>query len=688
MERTTLANEPPRKRVKLERDGGGGALQVAQSASDPPKPTRCTRSGKLAGIMTVPMDVFFEIMSHLHPADLLRLARTSKRVRAAVLSRASRSLWKGALARVAGLPPCPEGMCEPAYAALVFGRNCFLCGEGRAFRGEYAMRMRFCRLCHEAHVRTGRELLRILECADWLKMRLLQTAPCAIPKGSFFAKDLEAPRAHTLREKYYCPKSGSPFDRRLMKPLLDHGTFEALLAEVTEDVVERHKHASAILRWEEDVAAQERKVWRETSKRRAASIAAKLEALGWSKKDFPQTYEWRQLVYQGQDLTERVWQKIGPQLEAMLRTESVLRKIEAQRLRANRRLKTLVGVYEEYVAATVPLDEQALLPNVCDARALPTLDRIAREDGPDETLKEQFDSAIGQVLADVDAYKERAKMLAVSILPQQVQPDGSIEHAPADELLERHYALFYCSYHGGTPAEHSCDVYNATFREIHEHWRTDHPDAPWTVVSETKTLHAVGHAGKLDLANAILEAAGLSRNSPLRVLDELVQSGRLYCACGDPAMPLPEDLDWPTLLAHIGSELKRYQIRMRARKDAPNRKLVLQASHTLLGPERCIKLLPKFADTSAAWSRAGIDGDTRRKIDARIAERPLPNAFVVCRICRVLTKPCHLRRCGKGLLLSDFPEDVAHHLRSWHAKDFERGDIVFDIHPERFERFE
>ena len=69
----------------------------------------------------------YKIASHLHPRDLLRLSRTSKRIRATLYSKASRSVWQGALASVDGLPRCPDDMDEPAYAALLYGDSCFVC---------------------------------------------------------------------------------------------------------------------------------------------------------------------------------------------------------------------------------------------------------------------------------------------------------------------------------------------------------------------------------------------------------------------------------------------------------------------------------------------------------------------------------------------------------------------------------
>ncbi|EEB96829.1 hypothetical protein MPER_03964, partial [Moniliophthora perniciosa FA553] len=42
----------------------------------------------------MPMDVFFEILEHLKPHDLLRLTWTSKELRQILMSKTSMTIWK------------------------------------------------------------------------------------------------------------------------------------------------------------------------------------------------------------------------------------------------------------------------------------------------------------------------------------------------------------------------------------------------------------------------------------------------------------------------------------------------------------------------------------------------------------------------------------------------------------------
>jgi hypothetical protein len=65
-----------------------------------------------------------QIFRNLPPYELLRLARTTKSLRAVLLNRNARSVWIDALEAVPGLPACPVDMSEPAYTRLVFDTHC------------------------------------------------------------------------------------------------------------------------------------------------------------------------------------------------------------------------------------------------------------------------------------------------------------------------------------------------------------------------------------------------------------------------------------------------------------------------------------------------------------------------------------------------------------------------------------
>lgn len=123
---------PVRKRVKTK--------AVAKESGG--KVVKRRKASKLSKLPDMPLDVLFEVLlypftifcsnnllyhqifSCLHPLDLLHLARTTKSLRAVVMNRSARSVWRDAFASVDALPDCPEDISEPEYANLVFDNLC------------------------------------------------------------------------------------------------------------------------------------------------------------------------------------------------------------------------------------------------------------------------------------------------------------------------------------------------------------------------------------------------------------------------------------------------------------------------------------------------------------------------------------------------------------------------------------
>ncbi|KAG7085351.1 hypothetical protein E1B28_002917 [Marasmius oreades] len=82
----------------------------------------------------MPLEVAFEIFCYLYPLDLLRLARTGKKLRNFLMSRSlSERIWR--TARSTGrffpeLPPIPSNFSEPQFTAFLFDSTfCHVCGE-------------------------------------------------------------------------------------------------------------------------------------------------------------------------------------------------------------------------------------------------------------------------------------------------------------------------------------------------------------------------------------------------------------------------------------------------------------------------------------------------------------------------------------------------------------------------------
>ncbi|GAA5898982.1 uncharacterized protein JCM6883_003499 [Sporobolomyces salmoneus] len=133
---------------------------TSTNASAPAKRARKTQSrvkgrkGALKLVMDLPIDLIWEICTHLEPCDLLALSGTDRRFRAVVTGEGSSTLWTRARKRV-GLPDLQVPMSELRYATLMFGKGCNVCGKSNAGKVEPFFRARVCAACLKKEFHTS-----------------------------------------------------------------------------------------------------------------------------------------------------------------------------------------------------------------------------------------------------------------------------------------------------------------------------------------------------------------------------------------------------------------------------------------------------------------------------------------------------------------------------------------------------
>ncbi|KAK1216784.1 hypothetical protein PQX77_020580 [Marasmius sp. AFHP31] len=134
------------------------------------------RRGSLQDMYKLPLEGIYEVLGYLHPHDLLRMSRTSERLRKMVLNRSTAFLWRRAVSRL-GLPERIPSMSEPAYASLLFDRICKCpVTHGDAQRIGWSALMRCCKACSMTKINIiNSQALR--KYAVPLPQRLLATIP-------------------------------------------------------------------------------------------------------------------------------------------------------------------------------------------------------------------------------------------------------------------------------------------------------------------------------------------------------------------------------------------------------------------------------------------------------------------------------------------------------------------------------
>ncbi|PIL34377.1 hypothetical protein GSI_03152 [Ganoderma sinense ZZ0214-1] len=339
----------------------------------------------------------------------------------------------------------------------------------------------------------------------------------------------------------------------------------------------------------------------------------------------------------------------------------------AYQMRLDDRYDELGQWYEELLEDVDDLNEDEL-PNEHDgARLFATL--ATRNDARAGINQDSVGALEGFVLARARAYTFDVRSALAALLP----PPSPVHHRDMRgtrllcDTLARPTALFACGFHG-------CQGYHGfEWPEINWHWRDAHRDeSVWVPIfggTLDRYIRATVWREGAELANRILGAAGLPLDTRMDRLDKLCRKGRLGCACGDPDLP-ERSLNWGQLVRHVHDHLKVDEYRR------PCNGIPWIEDHRDL--QSCIKLLPKSANTKAAFPHATADAGTTARVDSFRASRP-EGTRLVCLLCVPMFN--HKRAIALGLepFLLPIADEIVYHMQAKHGIPFDEKNISF--HP-------
>ncbi|KIY67622.1 hypothetical protein CYLTODRAFT_490458 [Cylindrobasidium torrendii FP15055 ss-10] len=299
--------------------------------------------GLLQAVKDMPADVLCVIFSSLEPIDLLRLSRTSKDLRAFLLSRLhSEHAWRAAREAMIGLPPLPRDESEPAYASFVFDTHCQECGAHRAdCYIDWVSRIRLCSKClQRRELYQKQSSLDSMPSTPFLHGSMPEmTGPTGGDSRFLFNakfQDSLKQAASKMRHRF----DYSVFAEQWKK---DYEAAQAEASKIKEYIVHRAQVQSEIRKSE----------LKSLRKQRSKAIFARLEASGWSKELTPDVRDAlanHTLVNRSQALTDRIWMTIEPTLLELM--ENVKISIPAS---VGARLTYLAEYYETFLR-TQPLN--------------------------------------------------------------------------------------------------------------------------------------------------------------------------------------------------------------------------------------------------------------------------------------------------------------------------------------------
>ncbi|THH15441.1 hypothetical protein EW146_g5042 [Bondarzewia mesenterica] len=304
--------------TKRRKTGKTKSVSKAETIGKGKGPSR-RKQGRLENMLGMPLDVLFEIFRCLSPFDLLQLARTSKTLRDLLMSRTVSSLWKNARQSIPG-PPAPEppsDMSEPSWANLLFGGTaCFECGTKGIQRVDFALRRRLCKSCLKAGLLYSAKFKSQYPDLD---PSILQLIPYTNYSGwnrgrqsnskYYWRADIEA-----MTEKV----DEFQEDINLKKPEAQR-VWEEFQSKSIEHVGAVVENCEPYYDWIHESSNFRNAQSHEISRQRFKDIKARLLAAGFAAQDIDyHGFSYLNLVNKGQPLTEQIWVRIRPKLEAKL----------------------------------------------------------------------------------------------------------------------------------------------------------------------------------------------------------------------------------------------------------------------------------------------------------------------------------------------------------------------------------
>ncbi|KAL5638108.1 hypothetical protein ACGC1H_002383 [Rhizoctonia solani] len=317
--------DPPQRKKRAV----GGASK--SRTTEPPTKLK----GKLSGVFSLPIEVFMEIIQHLPLPDVLSLSRSNTFFYQMLMTRSMATLhvWRAAVENVPGLPRCPEDLCEPQYATLIYSKHCTMCGASVIRSMDPYLNVRLCKDCTEVHVIHTSELPGGLQ-------DLVPHSGLTRMKASRYDT-----RTCLIRDK-------EKFEE-WMDSLLANGpmTEQAMRSEISKRmavITTRLEYASEMKDFLRTIAEARTKQIDQLKEQRRQDVRRRLEEAGWQDADwtFPEfvARRWASLVEAPQALTDRAWEKLYPTLVPYLeknrRSQTERSKIirRGKRLRRMRRL--------------------------------------------------------------------------------------------------------------------------------------------------------------------------------------------------------------------------------------------------------------------------------------------------------------------------------------------------------------
>ncbi|KAJ6520163.1 hypothetical protein C8R45DRAFT_51161 [Mycena sanguinolenta] len=402
------------KRRKLETEPSG-------SAPKKPRTNRSTKQGRLAGLLSISLDVVFEILGNLHPLDVLRLSRTSKEFRELLMHKSARPIWRSSLNNVEDMPPCPPHMNEVQWTSLAFDATCQICLK-IARKVDWKLYIRLCSKCVKTHLESKFRTLNML-------IDLIPTRP------DHLYSPLQLEKVKTAYNAIKDPQEQQKYTeerKELVKALAQHSK----LCEAWSESIADNRSAELAGRKEE----------------RYTAIVARLTGLGWGTEithiRAMDSLRHHKLVKMPNALTNRTWNTIEPEMVKYME-QMKAKRLEREYVALLAERRTMASkVLRTFKRSQLPWTD--VMPGVPDFHEFPKIKDIISQPASVTVDEQTFEALLPDFPDLIATWREGLLQHMVATYKR----DSNADAVQADNVLEDRLKLatsvFKCNSCGGS----------------------------------------------------------------------------------------------------------------------------------------------------------------------------------------------------------------------------------------------
>ncbi|KAJ7165712.1 hypothetical protein C8R43DRAFT_946364 [Mycena crocata] len=359
------------------------------------------------------IDILLEVLGHLHPIDLIHVARVNKTFRDLLRSPVTTSIWRSSFLGSPPLPPCPDQIPGRRWAKLLFGpRECDECGQPDT-SPDYRIWRHLCTDCMDSKLCNGVPNYPSSHVVNALVAQTFRLEGSSGAAHSDVGRVWPADGA-AVAEEYDRLKRADEDENASDSVLASFVEARKAVVKTTEDLADEAQQ------WAEDIFNAWLRMTEERHQRVYMSARKRLIQEGYDRRDVDsaQGLPMSPFLRHIPRLTSKHWNKARPHLLPLIDDARVARlKHEHAQLVARRTQVALFAASR--VLRTAPHETWAYSPPHYTIETFPPL-RELTTDPSDAPLAEddpRLADALSGLLDFVKAWGVEKRLLLASLLP-------------------------------------------------------------------------------------------------------------------------------------------------------------------------------------------------------------------------------------------------------------------------------